>query len=240
MSKKNTISSQNDLGTDQVLVDEIAIKSDDQKQSHTLEEVNDFNEELDPEGNDLNLSFDSTKVLTKTVDAKPKNKTYSTIRLVLIGFAIFLLVIFGALSVGYNLLEFDNPDFDTQMSIDRTIEINPRFPIRPIQPDDKRELKNQINQLRERKFLDRVVGISFEFIIIATFLTLLTYLVYRNTDWPLVKNKYVLVLLIVLATIIIGSGFLLLFQQNNKLPRLIRGHRDSFRERFLPTLPRQL
>lgn len=239
MSKKIIINNQYlaDNGLD-------LVKSD--TNSQTMLETSDFLQELDPDGVDLDIKYNPSKLLDKTITARPKDKIYSTLRLMLVFIGISILIILGALSVGLNLLELNNPEvFEQNVTSQNRFDGSSNQPQNPIivrnpNPiDNKQDFKDKKDQRRERKFVEKLIDVSFEFIIIALIVTFLAYLIYRNTDWPLVKNKYLLVIMIVLVTLIVGSGFLLLFKQDNRIPRAIRGHRDSFRGRFWTTLPRQ-
>jgi hypothetical protein len=198
-----------------------------------------------------NIDFDPKTLYTKSLKVKRKPLIYSTLRTVLIVLGLLFFVLISALSIGYNISEFENPDIGGKEIINEiTDAINPNLvetrPLTPnsplLDPNTNRRQKRgnipmqlppqiaqQIEQRREANLAARILGISFEFILIAAILTLLSYLIYRHTDWPFVKNKILLAFLIVIVSIIISLGFWILFRNDSRIPRALRGHRDDLR-----------
>ena len=197
---------------------------------------------------DSKIDFDPKLLYSNSLQTKRKPAIYSSLRTFLIVIGLFLFVLMSALLIGYNISEFENPNFTANQAVTEITEVikpstnQPNIIIqRPAPKDDNPhrvtqlppEIAQKIHQHREQDLVTRVLGLSFEFVIIAATLTLLSYLIYRHTDWPFVKNKLLLAFLIVLVSVIISLGFWTLFRHDNRIPRALRGHRDNWRERIM-------
>jgi hypothetical protein len=194
------------------------------------------------------IDFDPKSLYTKSLQTKRKPQIYSTLRTTLIVLGLVVFVLLSAVSIAYNISEFENPEFagrEMVKDISEVINPNLREPIPQLQrprlgdqnPNSQLPLPPQVIQKieqrreirREVNLVTRVLGLSFEFTIIASILTLLSYLIYRHTDWPFVKNKLLLACLIVLVSVTISVGFWVLFKQDQRVPQALRSHRDFLR-----------
>jgi hypothetical protein len=208
--------------------------------------VDDFEIENDETITDSKINFDPKVLYSKSLETKRKPAIYATIRTILIIVGLLFFVLISALSIGYNISEFENPDLGGKEIINEiTNVINPglnqpnmilpRPPFGGINPNRLNrlppEIVQKIEQHRGANLITRIFGLSFEFVVVAAILTLLSYLIYRHTDWPFVKNKVLLAFLIVLVSVIISLGFWMLFRNDSRIPRALRGHRDVIRER---------
>jgi hypothetical protein len=201
--------------------------------------VDDFEIKNDETIIDSKINFDPKVLYSKSLETKRKPAIYATIRTILIIVGLLLFILISALSIGYNISEFENPDFAAKEVISEITEvINHNIPNRPApmvrgnpQQPLSPEIIQKIEQHREANLIARILGLSFEFVVVTAILTLFSYLIYRHTDWPFVKNKVLLAFLIVLVSVIISLGFWMLFRNDNRIPRALRGHRDGIRER---------
>jgi hypothetical protein len=196
---------------------------------------------VDNEITDSKIDFDPKTLYTKSLETKRKPAIYSTLRTALIVLGLLFFVFISALSIGYNISEFENPELGGKEIINEITNVinsnipHQRLPMVRSNPQQllPLEIVQKIEQHREANLITRILGISFEFILIAAILTLLSYLIYRHTDWPFVKNKILLAFLIVLVSIIISLGFWMLFRNDNRIPRAVRGHRDDLRGQMM-------
>lgn len=222
------------------IVSKLDQPTDIKSQNATLKAVELDNDFFDLENKNDEIEakndYDPKQLFTRSIETKRKPKVYSFIRVALIGLGLFIFIILSSLSIGYNLSEFENPDF---VKHENSIQsINQRL-LLPGQNSRESDLPvsgviNHIDQRKEANFINRITSLSFEFVIITSILTLLSYLIYRYTDWPFVKNKLLLVFLIILTSLIISLGFWFTFRQDNRIPAAMRIHRDNWRRKFVP------
>jgi hypothetical protein len=250
-----------DFGENFVVLSEPKVESEMSKSKNTIDAVvksivpneentldTDFEVKSEDTLTDSEIDFDPKLLYSKSLQTKRKPAIYSTFRTFLMLGGLFLFVLFSALSIAYNISEFENPDLGAKEIISEITEVinpgtdQPNVNVqRPAFSDNNPnrllrlppEIAQKIQQRREANLASRILGISFEFVVIASILTLLSYLIYRHTDWPFVKNKLLLAFLIILVSVIISLGFLMLFRQDNRIPRALRGHRDNWRSKMI-------
>jgi hypothetical protein len=194
----------------------------------------------------LESKIDPKALYSKSVAAKPKTKLYSLTRSILICGLILVSIGLSSLVVGLNFLEINNPNFDMQgfgksngateqtLSIADILDSNPSIPTQKQFPSDKPYLllilQGFVAVIAEITSL--VLSYSLEFVLIGVFLLITCYWVYRITDWPLTNDKPLLITIILVSTVIIGLGFLTIFNQDRRIPRAIRESRDFVRDKF--------
>lgn len=185
---------------------------------------------------------DSKIMFDKIQNVKPRSVTYIRIRNLIILFGVILSLVFGSLIMSLIFWEIEKPEFVYE--IDSTSQINGNSlqesnivsveTLNKIPNLNDRKTSSTFNQTKEItneiQIDKRLMGISFEFVIIATWMIFGTFLIYRNTDWFLVKNRRILIVLILLIICLFGSLFLVIIHQNNGLPRAARSIRNNFRE----------
>jgi hypothetical protein len=185
-------------------------------------------------------TIDPKQLFANSVNAKPKSKTSSVIRLILFGIGIFMCLVVSSLIIGNSFLELENPELDKieNRQIERQTNRQNQRQNRNRGDNNQNIPQSELPLLRDQivpatKFrIENLLKISFEFVLIAITLSAAAFLIYQNTDWPFVKNKVLLGFVILFLTLIVGTGFLFLFRQNVDIPRQIRGHRDSMRRGF--------
>lgn len=196
----------------------------------------------------LESKIDPKTLYSKSIVVKPKTRLYSTIRTVLILFLILSSIILSSLVIGLNFLEINNPNFEKEgfgkinstlnqeqtFSVEDIFNSNPGIPSKKQLPTNTPYfiliLQGFATVIVELASL--VMSYSLEFILIGVFLLITCYWVYRITDWPLTNNKPALLLTILLLTLIIGLGFLTIFKEDRRLPRVLREGRDYIRARL--------
>jgi hypothetical protein len=200
-------------------------------------------------------------IFENSLKAKPKSKFYSRIRIFVYGFLIFIFVVIGSLIIGTSFLEFespeifeinsssisslvsellpklDPPDFlDTQEAIPTSQSnqnLAPNIENRILKKELRQEIRDEIKQDQIQKNLrQRLAGLSLEYIVIIIILIVMAYLIYSHTDWIGVKNKYLVIGVLVVLILVIGYGFLTIFRQNTAIPRELHNNRDIIRDRF--------
>jgi hypothetical protein len=178
-----------------------------------IEESNEFVEISDDiikpvEQKDSKIIFETIKV------SQPKPLVYSWLLKILIFLGILSCILVGSLALGNAFLEFHRPDFVEENNIGRN-----------------QSRRNEFGNFNQRQYPieKRIMAISVEFIVIAGLVILGAFLIYRNTDGILVKNKVILVSVIVLVTVLLGIVASLIFSQNTSIPRAIREKRDGLR-----------
>jgi hypothetical protein len=194
----------------------------------------------------LESKIDPKSLYSQSIKAKPKTRFYSGARIILIGLLISVTIILSSLAIGANFLEINNPNFNNEgfgkitsntnqeptLSISEILDIKPSIPTQKQFPSDQPYL---IIILQGFTFVvaeitSLIFSYSLEFLMIGIFLLITCYWVYRITDWPLTNNKPMLLALILILTISIGLGFLTIFREDRRIPRLLRETRDMIRE----------
>ena len=194
----------------------------------------------------LESKIDPKALYSKCIEAKPKTRLYSEIRIALIGFSIFVLILLSSLVIGLNFLEINNPYFDKEgfgkitstVNQEQTLTLEDIFDSNPGVPTQKKiPSDTPYPVLILQGFAGVVVEIasliltySLEFVLVGIFLLITCYWIYRVTDWPLTNNKLLLLTVIIILTICISLGFLTVFNQNKRIPRILRETRDYIRE----------
>jgi ABC-type multidrug transport system fused ATPase/permease subunit len=195
----------------------------------------------------LESKIDPKALYNKCIEVKPKTKFYSGARIALIGLLIFISIILSSLVVGLNFLELNNPNFDKEgfgkinnSVVEPTLSIEDIFDSNPGIPNKKQLPSNTpYFVLILQGFATVVIEItslilsySLEFVLIGIFLLITCYWIYRITDWPLTNNKPLLLAIILILTITIGLGFLTIFKEDRRIPRVLRETRDYIREKL--------
>lgn len=199
----------------------------------------------------LEDKIDPKVLYNKSIKAKPKTKLYSKVRLLLIIGLIFVSIILSSLIVGLNFLEINSPNFDKEsfgksgnLIIEPNVTIKDIFDSNLVIPTKKQIatttpyivflFQGFVNTVVE--IISLIFNYSLEFILIGVFLLITCYWVYRITDWPMTNNKFLLSTIIIILTLVIGLGFLAIFKEDRRIPRIIRETRDDIREKlyFIP------
>lgn len=184
----------------------------------------------------------------KCIEVKPKTKFYSGARIFLIGFLIIISIVLSSLVIGLNFLEINNPNFDKEgfgkinstLNQEQTLSIEDIFDSNPGVPTKKQLSSNTPYLILILQGFTTVVleitslilSYSLEFVLIGIFLLIICYWIYRITDWPLTNNKPLLLTFILILTITIGIGFLIIFKEDRRIPRVLRETRNYIREKF--------
>jgi ABC-type multidrug transport system fused ATPase/permease subunit len=196
----------------------------------------------------LENKIDPKALYNKCIEVKPKTKLYNRFRITLIGLLIFLSIIFSSLIIGLNFLEINNPNFDKEGfgKINSTTNQEQTFTLSDIL-DSSRGIPTQKQLPNNTPYLililqgftevisettSLILGYSLELMLIGVFLLITCYWIYRITDWPLTNNKPLLLGIILILTITIGVGFLSVFREDRRIPRVIRETRDYIREKL--------
>jgi ABC-type multidrug transport system fused ATPase/permease subunit len=194
----------------------------------------------------LESKIDPKAIFNKSIKVKPKTKFYSGVRILLIGVLVFLSIILSSLAIGANFLEINNPNFNNEgfgkilsttnqeptLSLSEILDSKPSIPTQKQFPSDQPYLIIILQGFTVvvAEITSLILGYSLEFLMIGVFLLITCYWVYRITDWPLTNNKPLLLALILVLTISIGLGFLTIFKEDRRIPRLLRETRDMIRE----------
>jgi ABC-type multidrug transport system fused ATPase/permease subunit len=196
----------------------------------------------------LESKIDPKVLYNKCLEVKPKTKMYSKFRNTAILGLIALSVILSSLIIGFNFLEINNPNFDKEsFGKSNNIAVEPTLGIFDIF-DSNRSIPTQKQVPTNTPYLililqsfteviaettSLILTYSLEFVLIGVFLIITCYWVYRITDWPLTNNKPLLIAVILVLTITIGLGFLTIFKEDRRIPRVLRESRDYIREKLI-------
>jgi ABC-type multidrug transport system fused ATPase/permease subunit len=195
----------------------------------------------------LESKIDPKALYNKCIEVKPKTKMYSNFRTTAILGLIALSVILSSLIIGFNFLEINNPNFDKEgfgksnnISVEPTITIYDIFDSNRSIPIQKQISTNTPYLILILQSFTEVIAettsliltYSLEFVLIGMFLIITCYWVYRITDWPLTNNKPLLIAIILVLTLTIGLGFLTIFKEDRRIPRVLRESRDYIREKL--------
>lgn len=194
----------------------------------------------------LENKIDPKSLYNKSIKAKPKTRFYSSARIFLISLVVFVSIVLSSLAIGANFLEFNNPNFNDQgfgkiltnesseptLSLSEILEDRPAIPTQKQLPSDQPFLSILLQNFTEviAEITSLVFSFSLEFLLIEVLLLVICYWIYRVTDWPLTNNKPLLLVLIMVLTVLIGLGFLTVFREDRRIPRLLRETRDMIRD----------